>query len=313
MKNGAAARSAEDDLPGGRPADPEPMLGVVIVTYESAKVLPGLLDSLRDGLSGIERYRIVVVDNDSSDDSPLVAASHDMRPEVLRMGRNAGYAAAINAAAAKIGDDANLLILNPDIRLLPGSARILCDALSDPAVGVAVPKALAETGEMLLSLRREPSLRSAWTDALLGTRLAALLGTGEIVADPKLYAEGGTVEWATGAILAVSARARHIAGEWDESFFLYSEEVDYLQRMRQHGFRVVYAPDARAIHIGGAYHDNAFLSALMTANRIRYFRRLHGPLATMLFKLSIIIGETLRAPLGPGHRAALRAAVMPQR
>ena len=211
MKNGAAAKSAEDDLPGGRPADPEPMLGVVIVTYESAKVLPGLLDSLRDGLSGIERYRIVVVDNDSSDDSPLVAASHDMRPEVLRMGRNAGYAAAINAAAAKIGDDANLLILNPDIRLLPGSARILCDALSDPAVGVAVPKALAETGEMLLSLRREPSLRSAWTDALLGTRLAALLGTGEIVADPKLYAEGGTVEWATGAILAVSARARRIA------------------------------------------------------------------------------------------------------
>ncbi len=288
----------------------EPLLAVVIVTYDSSAVLPGVLDSLRHGLRGIESHRIIVVDNNSRDESATIAAAHELRPEVIRMGRNAGYAAAINAAATQIGDDANMLVLNPDIRLLPGAARVLCDAIADPAIGVAVPKVLAETGEMSRSLRREPSIRSAWTDALLGTRLAAQLGTGEIVADAKIYAHGGAVEWATGAILAVSARARRIVGAWDESFFLYSEEVDYLQRIRRSGFNVVYVPAARAIHIGGAYRDDPFLCALMTTNRIRYFRRHHGLLATALFRLSIIVGETMRAPLGRGHRAALRAAVM---
>lgn len=284
------------------------LLAIVVVTYNSADVLPGLLDSLRQGLAGIERYRVIVVDNNSGDDSPLIAATHDIGSEVIQMGRNAGYAAAINAAAARAGDDADLLILNPDIRLRPGAARILRDELADPSVGVAVPQIFAETGKMAHSLRREPSLRSAWTDALFGTRLAARLGTGEIVLDPELYAEGGAVEWATGAILAVSAKARRLVGKWDESFFLYSEETDYLQRVRAHGFQVFYVPEARAVHIGGAYHDNPFLSALMTANRIRYFRRHHGALATALFRLSIVVGEALRAPLGRGHRAALRAA-----
>jgi GT2 family glycosyltransferase len=297
-------QAAAAELPGH-----EPLLAVIIVTYESAAVLPGVLNSLRAGLRGIGRYRVLVVDNNSLDGSPSIADNHELRPEVIRMGRNAGYAAAINAAAAFVGPDANLLILNPDIRLLPQTARILCNTFADPSVGVAVPKIFAETGEISRSLRREPSIRAAWADALLGTRLAAWLGAGEIVADPKLYSEGGGVEWATGAMLAVSARARHMVGAWDETFFLYSEEVDYLQRMRRQGFRIVYVPAARAIHIGGAYHDNTFLAALMTTNRIRYFRRHHNLLATVLFRLSIIVGEMMRAPLGRGHRAALRAAM----
>lgn len=300
---------ASTDAAGVTRPQRDALLAVIIVTYESSAVLQGALDSLRLGLRGVERHRIIIVDNDSHDDSPVIAAKHELKPEVIRMGRNAGYAAGINAAAALAGPNADLLILNPDIRLLPDAARILCDRFADPAVGVAVPQVLTETGETAHSLRREPSIRSAWTDALLGTKLASQLGTGEIVADPKIYAEGGTIEWATGAMLAVSAKTRRTVGTWDETFFLYSEEVDYLQRVRQLGFHVVYAPEARAVHIGGAYHDNPFLSGLMTTNRIRYFRRHHGPLATALFRLSIVVGESVRAPLGRGHRAALRAAV----
>ena len=124
------------------------------------------------------------------------------------MGRNAGYAAAINAAAATVRPDADLLILNPDIRLLPGAASLLVDRLTDPSVGVAVPRILAEDGTTRLSLRREPSLMTAWTDAILGGALAARIGTGEMIGDPLIYDRDGLIEWATGAILAVAARAR---------------------------------------------------------------------------------------------------------
>jgi N-acetylglucosaminyl-diphospho-decaprenol L-rhamnosyltransferase len=284
-------------------------LSIVIVTYNSASVLPGLLDSLPAGLEGVEQFETIVVDNDSADNSVDMALAHAIRPRVIRMGQNAGYAAAINAAVATVRPDADLLILNPDVRLLPGAARLLVDRLADSSVGVAVPRILAENGTTELSLRREPSLMTAWTDAILGGTLAARIGTGEMIGDRTIYGRGGLIEWATGAILAVAARARRVVGDWDESFFLYSEEVDYLRRVRESGVFVAYVPQAQAVHIGREYLGNPRLSALMTANRIRYYRRYHGPLATAVFRLSIIVGEAIRAARGPGHRAALRAAI----
>jgi N-acetylglucosaminyl-diphospho-decaprenol L-rhamnosyltransferase len=287
-------------------------LSIVIVTYNSASVLPGLLDSLPAGLKGVKQFETIVVDNDSADNSVAIALVHPIRPRVIRMGRNAGYAAAINAAAATVRPDADLLILNPDVRLLPGAASLLVDRLTDSSVGVAVPRILAGDGTTRLSLRREPSLMTAWTDAILGGTFAARIGVGEMIGDPVIYDRGSLIEWATGAILAIAARARAVAGDWDESFFLYMEEVEYLRRVRECGFSVAYVPQAKVVHIEGEYNENPRLAALLTVNRIRYHRRYHGALSTTMFRLSIIVGEGLRAVYGPpGHRASLRAALMP--
>jgi N-acetylglucosaminyl-diphospho-decaprenol L-rhamnosyltransferase len=293
-------------------------LSIVIVTYNSASVLPGLLDSLPAGLKGVKHFETIVVDNDSADNSVDTALAHAIRPRVIRMGRNVGYAAGINAGAATVPPDADLLILNPDVRLLPGAGSLLVDRLTDASVGVAVPRILAEDGTTRWSLRREPSIITAWTDAILGGSFAARIGTGEMIGDPDIYARDGLIEWATGAIVAVAARARGVVGDWDESFFLYMEEVDYLRRVRECGLSVAYVPQAQAIHIEGAYYENARLSALLSANRIRYHRRYHGPLSTAVFRLGVIMGEGMRAVRGPprhrpGHRAALRAALVPWR
>jgi GT2 family glycosyltransferase len=289
-------------------------LSIVIVTYNSASVLPGLLNSLPAGLEGVKEFEIIVVDNQSADNSVDTALAHAMRPRVIRMGRNTGYAAAINAGAATVHPGRNLLILNPDVRLLPGVASLLVDRLRDPSVGVAVPRILTEDGITRLSLRREPSLTTTWSDAILGGTLSARIGTGEMVGDPAIYDRGGLIEWATGAILAVAARARSVVGDWDESFFLYMEEVEYLRRLRDCGFSVAYVPHAKAIHLEGDYNKNPHLSALLSTNRIRYHRRYHGPLSTTMFRLSIVVGEGIRALYGPpGHRASMRAALRPWR
>ncbi|MDW6021570.1 glycosyltransferase [Mesorhizobium sp. BAC0120] len=285
-------------------------LSIVIVTYNSASVLSGLLDSLPSGLEGVKQFETIVVDNDSADSSRDIALAHAIRPKVIKMSRNAGYAAAINAGAAATSPDADLLVLNPDIRLLPGAANLLVSRLADPLVGVAVPRLLTEDGTTRWSLRREPSVLTGWTEAILGGTLAAYIGTGEMIGDAATYDRDCVIEWATGAILAIAARARSVVGDWDESFFLYMEEVDYLRRIREHGFSVTYVPQATAIHIGGEYSGNPSLSALLATNRIRYHRRHHGPLSTALFRLSIIVGEGIRAVRkAPGHRAAMRAAL----
>jgi N-acetylglucosaminyl-diphospho-decaprenol L-rhamnosyltransferase len=284
-------------------------LAIIIVTYNSASVLPGLLDSFDSGLEGVKEFETIVVDNDSTDNSVDTALDHAIRPRLIKMGRNAGYAAGINAAAATVPAHADLLILNPDIRLLPGTVRPLLDRLNDSSVGVAVPRILAEDGTTQWSLRQEPSLLTAWSDAILGGTFAARIGLGETIGDPATYETDNSTDWATGAILAIAARTRRLVGDWDESFFLYMEEVEYLRRVRECGFSVAYIPQAQAIHIGGEYSENPRLSALLCANRIRYHRRYHGPLSTALFRLSVLVGEGIRAIYGPpGHKAAFRAA-----
>jgi GT2 family glycosyltransferase len=291
-----------------KPAHP---LAVVIVTFNSASVLPALLDSLPAGLQGIDDFRTIVVDNDSHDRSAELANAHPIGATVIQMGRNAGYAAAINAAAATLSPNSDLLILNPDLRLYPGAVRPLAEHTAMPSVGIAVPRNFKEDGSTDPTLRREPTLLTAWAEAVLGGKFAARLGWGEIVDQSGRYDRGGSIEWATGSALLVAAQARHAVGDWDESFFLYSEEVDYQRRVREAGFDIVYDPRSHVMHAGGESGSNPRLFALLTANRIRYYGRHHGLLPTSLFRLGIAVGEAARSWRGSVHRAGLRSALMP--
>jgi GT2 family glycosyltransferase len=305
----AAVKHKETSNGSGTIGEPAPALAVVTVAYNSASVLSGLLDSLLVGLDGIADYEVIVVDNDSHDTSVEVALAHPIGARVIRTGRNGGYSAGINAAVATIDAKADLLVLNPDIRLLPGAIRNLYTGLKGASVGIAVPQVRGEDGSVSKSIRREPSVVTAWSEALVGGKLAAQMGLGELVDNPLLYRDGGAIEWATGAILLVSAKARRMVGDWDESFFLYSEEVDYCRRIRAAGLDVLYVPQSQAVHIGGDYHSSDFLTALMTANRIVYHRRHHGILSTALFRSAIVAGEVMRLAIGSGHRSALSAAL----
>jgi len=284
-------------------------LAVVIVTYNSADMLSGLLDSLGAGLAGLKETEVIVVDNASSDSSVAIAEAHPLGVRVIQTGRNGGYAAGINAGAATVDAAADLLILNPDIRVAPGSIKHLTRRLRG-RTGIAVPKILHEDGKLFHSQRREPSLQTAWADALLGTRLGYNLDRGECVCSDRRYETTGVIDWASGSALAISAPARARIGDWDESFFLYSEEVDYQRRARLAGYEIVFVPEALFVHIGGEYSRNARLYALLTANRIRDYERHHGVVRTALFRLAVLTGELLRSLRGSAvHRAGALASL----
>ncbi|WMT92828.1 glycosyltransferase family 2 protein [Pelagibacterium sp. H642] len=293
---------------------PAPLLDrvtVVTVSYNSSEVLAGLLDSLEPALSQVGHYQVLVVDNMSSDSSVAIAQGHNITDRVIETGRNAGYAAAINAADAYVGDSEALLVLNPDIRLSPGSVRLMLDRMaSDGTVGIVAPQLFNEDGILSLSLRKEPSILTAWSEALVGGTIACRMGLGEVIGDPRCYADAKEVDWATGAALLIAPWARQAVGQWDESYFLYSEEVDYMRRVRLAGYNIVYAPAAMAVHVGGQSNERPDLYALLTANRIRYYARHHRPLATAMFWAGVVTGEAIRAALGGRtHQAALRAAL----
>jgi N-acetylglucosaminyl-diphospho-decaprenol L-rhamnosyltransferase len=285
-------------------------LAIVAVTYNSADTLGGLLDTLAEGLRGIDDTEVVIADNASADDTVSIAQAHPIGARVVHTGWNGGYAVGINAALTTVGKDADVLILNPDIRMSPGAAARLVAVLRQHSIGIAVPRILHEDGSLFHSLRREPSVQTAWADALLGTKLGSGIDRGECVCNNAQYRVPSLVDWASGAALVISAEARTEIGEWDETFFLYSEEVDYQRRARAAGFSIAYVPDATVVHIGGDYSRNDRLYAILTANRIRDYARHHGVFSAMLFRLAVVTGEALRGLGGSTvHRAGVLAAL----
>jgi GT2 family glycosyltransferase len=279
---------------------------VVVVTYQSRAVLPGCLATLPAALAGLE-WHLVVADNASTDGTLELVRDLYPQAELVRLDGNRGYAAGINAALRCAPPSYHALVLNPDIRLGPSSVRALVKALDDPFIGVAAPVIRDPRGRLNYSLRRAPSLSRAVGEAVLGGRRAGRLRhLGEMITSAAEYESPRYVTWASGAALLISARCRAAVGEWDESFFLYSEETDYQLRAGDAGFRVRFVPEATAVHIGGEMSSSPRLWALRTLNQAELYRRRHGPLSGAAYRGALIVNQAIRALTGSvTHRAAL--------
>jgi GT2 family glycosyltransferase len=297
----ASASASAGRFTGEEPGD----VAVIVVTYNSADDIEGLIASLRPEARN-SRLHVIVVDNASTDGTlDLVRRHEDV--VAVRGGGNLGYAGGINAAMAHVGPDEDILILNPDLRVHRGAVERMRRALAaDPGVGVVAPRIRDDEGRTSPSLHNEPTAARAFADAVLGpiwpTRPAAL---SEWIRDDAAYRVPRDADWASGAALLVRAEVARRIGEWDERFFLYSEETDYCRRVRDSGFRIRYDPAAVVSHSQGGSGSSPALDALLSVNRIRYMRK-HAPGRAGAYRLAAVLGAALRAPRSRRQRVILR-------
>jgi GT2 family glycosyltransferase len=290
------------------------IIAVIVVTYNSEMLLPELLSSLTPGLAGV-LWHLTVVDNASADRTVPTLRRLAPNANIVQTGRNAGYAAGINAGVAAAPPHTAVLVLNPDVRLQPGCVAELLRPLRTPGTGIAVPRLVDGDGSLIWSMRREPTLLRTTADAVLGANRAGRWGTlGEVVTDERRYARETVTDWAEGSTYLISKECWDRCGPWDESFFLYSEETDFALRARDAGLVTRYTPAATAVHLQGGSAQSPGLWMLLTLNRLRLYRRRHGRVAATAFWAVLFMRELSRAVLGRRpSRAAVRALVSPRR
>jgi GT2 family glycosyltransferase len=289
-------------------------VAVVVVTFNSERLLADLVTSLDTGLKGVS-WHLTVADNASSDAS--TAEIRRLVPEatVVEMGRNAGYAAGINAAVAAAPPHTAILVLNPDIRLAAGCAQELLSVLRREKPGIVVPQLERGDGSYIPVLRREPTVLRALGDAMLGARRAGKYPMlGEMVTGDRYYQAETMSDWAAGSAMLISSECWQRCGPWDESFFLYSEETDFALRARDAGLPTRLAPAARAVHLEGDSKQSPGLWALLMVNRARLYRRRHGLPSSAAYWAALLLREMSRAVLGSKpSRAAVRSLTSPAR
>jgi GT2 family glycosyltransferase len=291
-------------------------VAAVIVTYNSADVLGNCLRSLSE--QGMPLHAVVVADNASRDKTCDIAEEFTNLPvRVVKLGRNAGYAAGVNAgiAALDLTRLQAVLVLNADCRVLPGALTVLVSSLRQSGRGIVVPRLVNPDGSLQYSLRRTPNVCRALVQALLPGGLAARLGPlAELVTDPRVYERPGVTAWATGAAMLLSVSAICEIGPWDESFLLYSEETEYCLRATDMGWPTWYEPAAVFEHIGGDSDAKPTIASLRTVNKVVLFRRRHNRLHSAAYFAAVTVGECIRAATGRRtSRASAMALLRPSR
>ena len=272
---------------------------VVVVTHNSASHIPACLQALVP----FTQWKVVVVDNHSTDDTIQVSRTSSREVLTLINDHNAGFAAAVNQAAGVAEGDV-LVILNPDTVATAASLDKLAEALRADTVGAVGGLLLSEVGQPQrgFTVRSFPTLASMLAEVLLLNRAWPRNPWNVRYRCLDLdYQTAQEVEQPAGACLAVKRQVWDELNGFDEEFFpVWFEDVDFCRRLRDKGWKIVYRPDAVFSHFGGhsvnrlAFRDRQFY---WYKNLVRYFAKHHSRSQLAVLRIGITVGLLLRALL----------------
>jgi N-acetylglucosaminyl-diphospho-decaprenol L-rhamnosyltransferase len=243
-----SGRAEGRDGPGPGPHERADGVAVVVVNYESGPALARCVARLRQQ----DPAELVVVDNGSRDGSLDELRRRVPDIEIVDPGANLGYGAAANRGAAATSAPA-LLVCNSDLEVSPGSLAALTAVLDGrPDCGVAGPLIRDADGRRYPSARRFPSMIDAAGHALLGLFAPDNRFTRSYhLADLAVGSAPREVDWLSGACLLLRRGAFDEVGGFDESYFMYAEDVDLCWRLARAGWKAAYVPSAEVTHLQG--------------------------------------------------------------
>jgi GT2 family glycosyltransferase len=277
-------------------------LALLTVTHNSAPQLDALLDSVARHLSAAS---VIVVDNASGDDTLAVAERWRGRLRVrpLALARNIGFGAACNRGMELVQEPIVALI-NPDVELVDDSLLALAAqaARADAPPRLLAPLVLRTDGRREDSAHPLPCSAAELVHALvppaaLGDRAAAVIA-------PWRSNRAQQVGWAVGCALLARTDTLRRLGPFDQSIFLYGEDLDLCLRAREQGIETWFWPKARVLHHGA--HATAPAFGGEPFERLAAAR--HAVVARRLGRRAALADDALQA-LTFASRLALKRAL----
>lgn len=233
-------------------------ISVIVVSYNARELLGECLRSVLEDAAGegAPSVELIVVDNDSGDGSAQWVRQDFPDVITIEAGRNGGMAAGNNVGMRAASGNA-FLLLNSDARLRPGALRAMLRHLRDEdRVGLVAPRLLNADGSLQPSARGFPTVwRLATEFWYLRRAFPRVRLFNEFYKCAFTHDRVQAMEWVCGACMLVPRQAVDEVGLMNEAYFMFSEETDWQWRMHEHGWRVLFVPDAEVEHLGGGSTD----------------------------------------------------------
>jgi GT2 family glycosyltransferase len=276
----------------------EPDLSYCVVNTNGRQDLLACLAAIeRTHPAGVTR-ELLVLDNASQDGSAEAVRELDSDLRLIELERRTGKAEN-DSMLLREARGRYCLLLNEDSELEPGAVAALIAALD------ADPRAAAASAQLLDSERRP--VPCAWRFPGVGTALAGALFLHRWLTVQSKGDAVRSVDWAQSSALMVRREAAREVGFLDPQFFVYYDECDFERRLHNAGWRILFAPGARAVHHDKLSTDlGAGLPRIVEfhRNRDRYMNKHHSRVAALAVRGLTAWSYLLRA---------VAALVMPRR
>jgi GT2 family glycosyltransferase len=227
-------------------------VAVLTVTYNTGETIRPFLESV--AAASASPLTVVIADNGSADLDGLHTIADGFGARVVSSGGNRGYGGGIDAAWSALAEGPGevpefLLVTNPDVVLAPGSVDELVAAADRLPRGASFgPQILDEQGDTYPSARQLPSLRTGLGHAAFSRFWPANPWSQRYWSTTQVVER--TAGWLSGACFLIRTSVFRELGGFDESYFMYFEDVDLGQRVGLAGWDNVYVPTASVMHTG---------------------------------------------------------------
>ena len=230
----------------------EPVLTVVIVSYNCREVLLGCLDSIRSSRQDAS-YKVHLVDNASTDGTQEAVQRLHPWVQLTASPDNLGFSKGNNLALRQTRSPF-VLLLNPDTLVSDHAFDCSLDFLeANPKAGMVSCRLVTGDGSLDLACRR--SFPTAWDGFCRASGLSRLFPHSPLLARYNLTFldefRQAKVDAVNGAYMMVTRRALDAVGLLDEEYFMYMEDLDWCWRFARAGFEVHYNPGCTVAHLKG--------------------------------------------------------------
>jgi len=222
----------------------EKELSIVILNWNGCNYLKQFMPSI---IAYSGEARIVVADNNSSDNSVDMLRTEFPNVEIILNDKNGGFAKGYNDALKQI-HSRYYLLLNSDIEVTPNWLVPLLELIKkDEMIAGVQPK--------IIDYNKRDKFEHAGASGGFIDRHYFPFCRGRIFSsieeDSMQYDHATEVFWATGAAMLIRSDVYHLLNGFDESFFAHMEEIDLCWRAKKLGYSFYVEPQSKVFHVGG--------------------------------------------------------------
>jgi len=259
----------------------------VVVTWNALPWIEQCLESVRG-------RDVIVVDHGSTDGTVELVRERFPQARVIEQ-ENRGMGGG-NNTGMRAADARYFFLLNSDAWVVgDGLDRLVEFADAHPDAAVVGPRLRNVDGSLQRSVRGEPTLWRLATEYLFIRKLAPRSRRlNPLYAGGFDHDEVTEAEWLFGPALLVRREAADAVGLFDEDFFMFSEEVDWMTRFRRAGWKVLFFPGAEVVHVGGASHGGTLYVENLRGH-LRWFDKHRGPREAERVRRLLLLSLRLRA------------------
>lgn len=214
-----------------------PLVSIIVVNYNTSDEVLDLLDSLKQSI--YTNYEVILIDNASPKDDLSTLKAQYPAVQLIESKANLGFAGANN-----LGIDAAkgtyYLFLNPDTCITPNFLPPLIEALElNPKIGLVSPK---------IKYYDQPHLIQYAGTSRMSRYTMRSNSFSKHQADNPENSTSKLTGYGHGAAMMVPRKVVDKVGKMNETYFLYYEEIDWCERIHQHGYQIYYMADSLVYH-----------------------------------------------------------------